>query len=182
MTTTKNFLLLGIITMLLLSACSENDCIENGMEFTWTTNRSIEIEPEVENVMIGDSTISIIEYQIKEGPNVLFEFNKFSNICDDDILDGSASKKFSMIIPSDSMSSFSYTDQEILETAAFYDIFAAPSGFVHQSVEEGEIIGRKIDENSWRISIDVVTKIQEFGAVQGDLPEVISIDTIFSLR
>jgi hypothetical protein len=94
---------------------SENDCIENGMVFTWTTNRSIEIEPEVENVMIGDSTISLIEYQIKEGQDILFEFNEFSNICDDDILDGSGSKKFSMIIPSDSMSSFSYTDQEILK-------------------------------------------------------------------
>ena len=182
MTSPKIFLLLGVIFIFIISSCSDNDCIENRTEFSWSSNRSIEIDPEVAVIMIGDSTISVIEYQILQGQDVLFEYNEFFNTCDDDVLDGVGSRKFSMLIPSDSINSFSYTDQEILETSAFFDIFGAPSSLPHQSIEEGEINGRKIDDTSWSVSIDVVTKIQEYGVVHGDQPEVISIDTIFSLK
>jgi len=184
MTLAKNTFLLGIITIFIFSTCSnsDDDCIENRMDFTWSSNKSIEIDPEAESFMIGDSMINLITYRVIEGQDVLFEFEKVFTLCNSDIVDGIAIRKFSMIIPSDSMNNFSYTDQEILETAAYFDVFAGPSSLAHQSIEEGEIIGRKIDDNSWRISIEVVTKIQEYGEVNGDQPDVISVDTVFSLK
>ena len=49
-------------------------------------------------------------------------------------------------------------------------------------MEEGEISGIRIDDNSWRISKDVVSSLQEYGEILGDIPEVVSIDTVFTLR
>ena len=76
MTLSKNSLFLGIFFIFIFSTCSDNDCIEHKMEFTWSINKSIEIDPEIENVIVGDSMISIVEYQILEGQNMLFEFNE----------------------------------------------------------------------------------------------------------
>ena len=87
-----------------------------------------------------------------------------------------------MVIPSDSTSTFSYSDEEILETSAFFNIFAAPSGLPHQFIDQGEITGTKLSDNSWRVSIDVVTKIQAYGEIHGDQPEVISIEDVFFLK
>lgn len=183
MTLPKITLFLALASFFIFSACSENsDCEESIMEFTWSNNRSIAIDSAVTSFMVGDSIINLIEYRPIEGQDILFEFNNVSNLCDADIADGTSSMKFTMAIPSDSTSTFSYTDREILETSAYLNIFAAPSGLPHQFIEEGEIMGSRIDENSWRVSVDVVTSLQEYAELQGDQPQVISIDTTFVLR
>ena len=171
MTLPKLLFLLSIISILFVACGDDDDCVESGMNFTWSTNRTIEIDPEVANVPIGDSLISLIEYQVIEGQDFLFEFSQFSNFCDPEIADGVGTLDFVMVVPADSTDAFTYTDQEILETSAFVRVFAAPDGLPDQSVEEGEISGVRIDDNSWRISIDVVSSLQEYGEILGDVPE-----------
>ncbi|MEM9822961.1 MAG: hypothetical protein AAF985_17910, partial [Bacteroidota bacterium] len=178
----KTAFLRGLMFTFLFLNCCKNDCETRRTEFVWSSNKSIAIDPEVETVMMGDSLISIIEYRTTEGQDILFEYNEFFSLCDDEILDGTSSRKFLMVIPADSTSSFSYKDQEILATSAFLDIFAAPDSRPHQWVQEGEIIGKKLDDDRWRVSIEVITTIQAYGMVQGDQPRVISIDTVFTLE
>ncbi len=173
------YLVLGLLCIAMLGACND-DCVENRMEFTWSNNQAI--TPITNTIMIGDSTLDVLEYQIIEGQNILFEFKELFNACDDDILDGVGSREFAMVIPADSTSSFSYTDLDIIETLAFVDIFEAPGSLPHQSVEEGRISGRKLDDNNWSVSIDIISKLQAFGEAEGQELVVIQIDTTFSLK
>lgn len=182
MTSSKNILFLAITCIFTFCTCSDDDCVEKREEFIWSSNKSIEIDPEHGTVIMGDSMINIISYEVTDGQDILFEFNEFSDACDDDIADGFGSRRFMMVIPSDSTNSFTYTDHKISETFAFLNIFAAPEALPPQYVEEGKITGKKTDDNSWRVSIDVITKIQPYGIIMGDQPEHILIDTLFTFQ
>ena len=137
------------------------------MEYTWSQNKTIEINENAYSVVSGESMIVISEYSRRTGQDNLFEYAFIGRICDTDIADNVGYTKLFMLVPADSSSSFSYTDQEILETSAYISIFAAPDSEPHHSIEEGEIRGRKIDENSWQVSIDIVTNPQVFEGYYG---------------
>ena len=176
----RNSLFICIFSFFIFSAC--DDCEERVMEFTIQNNRSIEIDPSVETIMQGDSLIDIIEYGVRDGQDMLFQFLDIFNFCEADIADGTSATTFSMIIPADSTNSFSYTNEEILQTSAYLDIFAAPSSLPHQYFQEGEITGERIDDNTWMVSIDVVSSLQEYGIITGDQPQVVSFQNIFTLE
>ena len=172
------FFIIGL-SILLFSACGD-DCEEQVKEFTWSPNKSIEIVSD--SVLIHGSMINIIEYIVVDSQDVVFEYYEINQSCDSDILDGIGIMNFSMAIPADSTSAFSYTGSEILTTSAFVDIFMGPVSLSHQFVEEGEIVGTKIDESRWQVSIDVITSLQEYGESVGEQNIMIDIDTIFSLK
>ncbi|MDA8692955.1 hypothetical protein N9L92_02755 [Saprospiraceae bacterium] len=173
-------ILLVITVAFLFSACNDDACTDPTNDFTWTQNKSIMIDTESYSEIINDSLIFISEYNIVDGQSNVFEHTFVSQVCED-VFDGFGVTTFAMAIPSDSSNSFSYTDLEIIETSAFYKIFSAPSSLPDHSIEEGEISGVKIDDSTWRISIDVVTKTQEIQEF-GDQPVEIRLDTLFSIK
>jgi len=175
------FLFIGI-SIFLFSAC-DDDCEESSLEFTWSQNRSIEIVPDIDSVMVGDSIINLIGYQVVDGQDILFEYTAIGTTCDPDIADGNGILDFSMAIPADSTITFSYVDSEIIATSAFVNIITETSSSPYHFVEEGTITGTRIDDNSWQVSVDIITTPQEYGELfGGDEPQAISIDTIFTLE
>ena len=166
-----------ILSVLLLNSCGD-DCSEKSSEFSWTQNKSIEIDTKGDSTMINDSLIYFVEYSITDGSSNLFEYVDFFEACED-ISDTGGSSNFSMIIPTDSTESFSYIDQEIMETSAFLRLYSFGGTPLH-SVEEGEISGTKLDDGSWRIFINVVTK--PLNDSDNSESESITIDEIFTLQ
>ncbi len=178
----KNSLfLLFISIMMIMNACSD-DCEMNRQDMVWSENRSIEILTLSDTLIVQDTVVNIIEYIIRDGEDNLFEYRDIFNACDPDIADGVGFTEFSMVIPRDSINSFSYRDEEILETSAFVNVFAAPTSFPHQIVEEGEIRGTRIDDNSWQIFIDVVSRLEANGEISLLDPIVIEVDAVFTLE
>jgi len=173
------FLVVGLF-VLLISACGD-DCEETIEAFRLSENRAIEMVSDRDSVIVGDTTFHVIEYQVVDGQDRVFEYNLISQVCDDDVFDAGGGRNFTMVVPADSTSTFSYTDSEILSTSAFVN-FTGFTDRVNQFVEEGEIIGTRIDDNNWQVSIDVVTTLQEYGVISGVTPLTIDIDTIFTLE
>ena len=182
MTTKSTTIYFLIFFGIWISSCNEDDCIPIRQEMSWSSNKTIEIDSQVTTFMVLDSLVDLIEYRIKDGENLLFEYRKISNICDPEIADAVSSVTFSMIIPADSINSFSYNDSEILQTYAYVSAFAAPDGLPDQSVKEGEIHGTKIDENTWQISVAVVSTLQAYGESVGDEVRTITFDEVFTLE
>ena len=168
--------LIVIMILSLLSSCGDDECIDGNTDFFWTQNRSIELVTKADSVMMNDSLIFLAEYFISDGEHNLFEYVNKGQFCRD-IVDSGGSTTFFMLVPIDSTESFSYRDQEIIETAAFLE-HSYP--FLNHSVEEGQIYGAKIDDDSWRISINVVTKPQDYS--DGSEPMLIIVDEIFRLQ
>ncbi len=178
----KNSLfLLSISIMMIMNACSD-DCEMNRQDMVWSENRSIEILTLSDTLIVQDTVVNIIEYIRRDGEDNLFEYRDIFNACDPDIADGVGFTEFSMVIPRDSINSFTYRDEEILETSAFVNVFAAPDGNLHQSVKEGQIQGTRIDESSWQITINIISRPQSYGELMGEEPMSIDVDAVFSLE
>ena len=97
----------------------------------------------------------------------------------EDVLDSGGGWRLAFVVPADSTDTFRYSDLELRDALAFYEVF----GFVccaGHIIEEGEVSGRRIDDDSWQVSIDVVTTPQDtqFGAE----PLNFIIDEEFSLE
>ncbi len=178
----NNLFLLFISSMMLMNACGDDDCEMNRQDMIWSENKSIEIMTFSDTLIVQDTVVNIIEYIIRDGEGNLFEYSDVFNICDPDIADGVGFTEFSMVIPRDSINSFSYRDEEILETSAFVNVFAAPDANLHQSVKEGEIRGIRIDESSWQITINIISSPQSYGELMGEESIVIEVDAVFTLE
>lgn len=163
--------------LLIVCSCNDDECTDSTSAFSWTQNRSI--DSRVDSIFLNDTTVvSTTEYFITDGESNLFNYTNIFETCRDIADIGGGSTLF-IFVPVDSTESFSYTDEEIIETSAFLRL-ARGLFFANHTVEEGEMTGTKIDDDSWRISIDVVTKPQEYP--EGSDPVRIVIDEIFRLE
>ena len=72
----------------------------------------------------------------------------------EDVLDSGGGSRFAFVVPVDSTETFTYSDLELNDALAFYEVFgfACCAGYV---IEGGEIRGRRTDDDSWQVSIDV---------------------------
>lgn len=176
------FFFLFILSVFLFSSCNTDDddsgnCTDSKQEYIWTQNQSIELETKVDSIVMNDSVLFFIsEYSITDGEDNLFNFKTTAESCRD-IADSGGTSDLFILVPADSTESFSYRDQEILQTSAFLQISAFGVVPLH-SVEEGAISGVKLDEDSWRVSIDVVTSPLGFADYEGQ-PERIVVEEIF---
>ena len=168
-------LILGLF-LILFSSCGDG-CTDAKKDFFWSQDKSIITR--VDSFPLGnDSLVAFIDYNIISGSSNVFEVRFTGEFCED-VLDSGGGSRFAFVVPVDSTETFTYSDLELNDALAFYEVFgfACCAGYV---IEGGEIRGRRTDDDSWQVSIDVVTTPQDtqFGAE----PLNFIIDEEFSLE
>ena len=170
------YILTSLVSIIFFISCDDDEtCSEPTFEYTWTENQSIDMV--VDTFALVDTLMPVSNYFTTSGQYNLFVFRNRLSFCED-IADTGGSVLLSFVVPPDSTESFLYSGQELKETSAFLNISTFGGG-PHHSIEEGEISGTRVNENSWQVSIDVTTQPQD-SRVQS--PADFLIDEIFTLE
>lgn len=149
-----------IILALVCIGCSDDDKDEGIFRetFVFFENSSIVLET------YDDSQFAFI----RAGENLVFDYGKFSDPSENIADDESSSRLIFEISPT--LDSFEFTNQELNDINCYF--YGANSEFTSiAEVNQGSIIGNKIDDNSWEIEINVTVGTSE-----------IKVDSLFILR
>ena len=170
------YFLLFLSSLNLFISCGDG-CTDEKTEFLWEPNKTIVTRLDSIDIT-NDSLASFIDYNIINGMDNVFEVRFTGEFCED-VLDGFGGWRFALAVPSDSTDTFSYSGIELREAFAFYESFGGLICCAGHIAEEGQVVGTRIDEDSWRVSIDIVTTPQ-IGLFEPEPIDII-IDEIFSV-
>ena len=155
------YTLFSVLSLFLLSSCGDG-CTDPKTEFFWNPDSNIRTR-EDSTFVENDSLVALTDFAIVQGSDNVFEVRFMGEFCED-IADSGGGYRLVIMMPSDSIDSFRYADAELRETSAYFEPFGFVEDVAH-FIREGEVIGRRLDEESWQLSIDVVTtpQIEQFG-------------------
>jgi hypothetical protein len=146
----KKYMAICLLFLSGLFACkkeSDENCHPELAHAVWVSEKEI--------IVNFDTEYQRNNYEIADGPHILFHYNHTGAQCDDryddewgEILAFAVNKEVEY---------FEYKDEEILELQCFYQQYGAWVTHNAYQVRDGIIKGRKISLNRWEIEVSVLT-------------------------
>jgi hypothetical protein len=136
-----------LLLFLVLSSCSKDDIRIESFEFF--ENSTIITES------FGDTQFPTIE----NGENLVFDYEIFTESGDERVIDDEVSTSIIFEINPD-LNSFEFINQELEEVNCYFLVFNSEFSIIEQ-VSQGTIMGNQIDNNSWKIDIDITIDTKE---------------------
>ena len=153
----KTIIVSALFLSLILSSCEKNYEITCFSDATASViNPNIGLRQLKDSVTVDSLFVRSFFYEVYDETS-LFQHKIFQPHCYNITHDRKA-EIFKMAIPLDSTDHFSYRDEELKLISAHYYNTRYVDDFFPYIIETGSVIGEKVDDRHWAVSIDVIAK------------------------